>query len=264
MLDITTFDQRQGGNVLYKALAHPLAAEGIARLYAELAGRGAVALFDPEDVAGALAVMHPDMPPLAGVYVQDVRAIGGTRAGHPGRALTEIGASGARAVLVAAFDAARIVARIRHLLPAGAEVFTLDAARIPDALLTNPRRYLDRLNFATNYAFFREENGLSTRLVTASYWSGYGAREVRLWLRLFDAAGVPLASWEEAVPPGPAGIAIDSAEVRARFGLREFTGQLFVHAIGAAGHDVVKYALDTYGADGGPTLSCTHDANAWP
>ena len=29
MLDIRTFDARQGGNVLYKALAHPLAAEAI-------------------------------------------------------------------------------------------------------------------------------------------------------------------------------------------------------------------------------------------
>ena len=32
MLDIKTFDARQGGNVLYKAFAHPLAAEAIARL----------------------------------------------------------------------------------------------------------------------------------------------------------------------------------------------------------------------------------------
>ena len=30
MLDIPTFDQRQGGNVVYKALAHPLAAEAVA------------------------------------------------------------------------------------------------------------------------------------------------------------------------------------------------------------------------------------------
>jgi hypothetical protein len=37
-----------------------------------------------------------------------------------------------------------------------------------------------------------------------------------------------------------------------------------VHAIGAAGHDVVKYALDTYASDNGASLSCTHDANAWP
>ena len=36
MLNIQTFDNRAGGNVLYKALAHPLAAEAIARLYARL------------------------------------------------------------------------------------------------------------------------------------------------------------------------------------------------------------------------------------
>jgi hypothetical protein len=63
--------------------------------------------------------------------------------------------------------------------------------------------------------------------------------------------------------------------VRARFDLAPFTGQLLVHAIGAAGHDVVKYALDTYSSDDGgasdngasnhgASLSCTHDANAWP
>jgi hypothetical protein len=39
---------------------------------------------------------------------------------------------------------------------------------------------------------------------------------------------------------------------------------LFIHAIGIAGHDVVKYALDTYASDNGASLSCTHDANAWP
>ena len=88
---------------------------------------------------------------------------------------------------------------------------------------------------------------------------------MRLWLRLFDADGAVLATWEEAAPAGAGGIAIDSREVRARFGLPEFTGQLFVHAIGAAGHDVVKYALDTYGTRRrARSLSCTHDANAWP
>ena len=40
MLNIQTFDNRAGGNVLYKALAHPLAAEAIARLYARLARAG--------------------------------------------------------------------------------------------------------------------------------------------------------------------------------------------------------------------------------
>jgi len=36
-----------------------------------------------------------------------------------------------------------------------------------------------------------------------------------------------------------------------------------MHVAGAAGHDVVKYAVDTID-DEGDSLSCTHDANAWP
>jgi hypothetical protein len=131
-------------------------------------------------------------------------------------------------------------------------------------MLTVPSRTLDRLNFATNFVFFRDQDGLSTRLVSANYWAGYGAGPVRLWLRLFGADGAPLATWEQDLPAGPGGFSIDSREVRARFGLPAFTGQLFLHAIGAAGHDVVKYALDTYASEGGASLSCTHDANAWP
>ena len=263
MLHIQTFDARAGGNVLYKALAHPLAAAGIARLYAKLAGSGGpVALYDPDGIAEALFALYPLR--VGGLYVHDVLAVGQTRAGLTARALTELPGADASAVLVAAFDAGRIAARIAPFLPRGARVLTLDEARLPDALLTNPARYLDRLNFATNFAFFRDQDGLSTRLVSANYWAGYGARSVRLWLRLFDAAGAPLATWEERVPDGPGGFAIDSREVRARFGLPPFVGQLFLHAVGAAAHDVVKYALDTYDSAGGPSLSCTHDANAWP
>ena len=151
-----------------------------------------------------------------------------------------------------------------HLLPEGAELLTLDEARLPAELLTNRARYLDKLNFATNFVFFREADGLSTRLVTANYWASYGAAAVRLWLRLFDENGEVLATWEQPVASGPGGIAIDSREVRARFDLPQFTGQLFLHAIGVAGHDVIKYALDTYASENGASLSCTHDANAWP
>ncbi len=262
MLQIQTFDARQGGNVLYKALAHPLAAEGIATLAASLTRP--LAVFDPDGVAEALYALHPAMPQPDALFVQDVREVGQSRLGLTARPLAELARETAATVLIASFEAGRIAARLAHLLPEGVRVVTLDAARLPDALLGNSRRYLDRLNFATNFVFFREQDGLSTRLVTANYWSGYGAKSVRFWCRLFDATGQPLATWEEDVPPGTAGIAIDSAEVRARFGLPEFTGQLFLHAIGAAGHDVVKYALDTYANDGGPTLSCTHDANAWP
>jgi hypothetical protein len=262
MLNIQTFDNRAGGNVQYKALTHPLAAEAMTKLSARLAPP--IALYDPEGIAAALLALYPDAPRWQGLYVHDVTLVGTQRAGHVARALTDLPESRAHTVLIAAFDADRIVSRIAHLLPKGAEVVSLDAIKLPDALLTNRARYLDKQNFATNFAFFREAGGLSTRLVSANYWSRYGGGTVRLWLRLFDANGAILATWEQEVPAGLSGFSIDSQAVRARFGLPQFTGQLFIHAIGAVGHDVVKYALDTYATDNGASLSCTHDANAWP
>ncbi|HBK06666.1 MAG TPA: hypothetical protein DDZ81_12485 [Acetobacteraceae bacterium] len=260
MLRIQTFDARAGGNVIYKALAHPLAAEAIERLYARL--QGPVALYDPDGIADALIAMYPG--PFERLFVHDVNAVGESRGGLIAEALTGIGTSGARTILVAAFDAARIVARIAHMLPKGATVLTLDDVRLPHDLLTVHARYLDKLNFATNFAFFRDADGMHTRVVSANYWARYGAADVRLWLRLFDADGTILASWEQALPKGAGGFSIESQSIRERFGLAPFTGQLFIHAIGVAGHDVVKYALDTYASDNGASLSCTHDANAWP
>jgi hypothetical protein len=263
MLDIQTFDALKGGNVLYKALAHPLAAEAISRLAARLAEAGSVALFDPEAVAAPLLTMYPALP-IANLFVQDVRAVGAERAGLVARPMTELAASGARTVLVAGFDAGRVVALLRAILPESMAVLSLDEARLPGTHLTNARRYLDPLNFAMNFAFFRDRDGLSTRLVTANYWAGYGATAVRFWLRLFDGAGRAIAEWEEPAPAGAGGVAFDSRDIRARFGLEAFAGQLFIHAIGVAGHDIVKYALDTIGGGNESSLSCTHDANAWP
>lgn len=262
MLQIQTFDNRRGGNVIYKALAHPLAAEAIGRLYERLPGP--VWVLDVDDIASALFVMHPTGPEIAGVLVQDAADFGAERLGHVARPLTDLPQTGAASLLVASFDAAAILGRIRHLLPPGCVVASLDEARLPEGLQTNHRRALDPLNYATNFAFFRDAEGLSTRLVTANYWSAYGAQDVKLWLRLFDEAGAVLATWEEDVVAGQGGIRIDSAEVRARFGLPEFTGQLFIHAVGVAGHDVVKYAVDIFSSGNGASLSCTHDANAWP
>lgn len=263
MLDIQTFDAKRGGNVLYKALVHPLAAEALSDLAAELRGAGPLAVFDPEGLAPALFALHPDFPAPVAHFVQDVDRLGTTLAGLPARPITELAEARAATLLIAAFDAGRTAARLAALAP-GLRIVSLDRARLPADLLTNSRTYLDRLNFATNYAFFRDANNLHTRLTTANYWSGYGARQVRLWLRLFDAAGAPLATWEQAIPPQQTGVTLDSAEIRARFGLPEFTGQLFIHVIGAAGHDVVKYAIDTYGSGPDASLSVTHDANAWP
>jgi hypothetical protein len=262
MLDIETFDNLRGGNVVYKALAHPLAAAGLARLAVRLNAAGPVAIYDPDGIAGPLLALSPEID-VEGVYVHDTLAVGKIRGGHIARPLTMLAASGVAAVLVAAFDAAKAMRRISALLP-GAEVTSLDAVRLPERFLSNPKRYLDAVNFATNFVFFRDDGRLGTRLTTANYWAGYGAQSVRFLLLLYDATGAVLAEWEQEAPPKGGGMVLDSGEIRARFGLPAFTGQLFLHAIGIAGHDVVKYALDTFATDNRPSLSCTHDANAWP
>ena len=170
-----------------------------------------MALYDPEGIAAPLLALYPVS--LTGLYVHDVAVVGAERAGHVAQPLTDLPQSDARTVLIAAFDAGRIASRIRHLLPKSAELASLDEAKLPDALLTNRARYLDKLNFATNLAFFRDANGLSTRLVSANYWSGYGGSAIRLWLRLFDVTGNALATWEQEVPAGPCGFSIDSSSV---------------------------------------------------
>ncbi len=262
MLDIETFDNVKGGNVAYKALAHPLAAEALAALAARLNAAGPIALYDPEGIAGPLLALSPYFD-VEGVYVHDTLAVGQVRGGHIARPLTALSQARAGSVLVAAFGAARALARVRAVAPA-LQGFSLDGARLPERLLTNPARYLDAVNFATNFVFFRDDDRFGTRLTTANYWAGYGARAVRFFLRLYGEAGGILAEWEEPAPEKSGGFMLDSGEIRARFALPPFTGQLFLHAVGIAGHDVVKYALDTYATDNGASLSCTHDANAWP
>jgi hypothetical protein len=110
---------------------------------------------------------------------------------------------------------------------------------------------------------FRDIAGLHTVVSTANYWHRHGAKDTRLWLRLFDEAGEPLATWEERLDPSEQSIAIDSRAVRSRFGLGDFAGSLFIHAIGAAAHDTLKYAVDIFD-ESGRTTSATHDSNPWP
>jgi hypothetical protein len=260
MLDIETFDNVKGGSVVYKALSHPLAAAALQDLAARA---GAVAIYDPDGIAGPLLALCPDFA-VAGVYVHDTLAVGQTRGGHVARPLTELGSARVASVLIAAFDAGRMAARIAAFLPPGAAVHTLDSAKLPAHLVSNKARYLDPVNFATNFVFFRDDNHLATRLTTANYWAGYGASAVKFYHRLYDGQGALLTDWQDDAPAGAGGYVLDSAMVRRRFRLPAFTGQLFIHAFGVAGHDVVKYALDTYATDNGASLSCTHDANAWP
>jgi len=167
-LNIETFSNVRGGNAFFKAVTHPLAAEKGRALIARLARVGRIAIYDPENCADALAQIY-DLSRLkiAGLYAQDVTAIGRTAIGQRAQPVTALEDCRADAVLVASFDAERVIAHIRHLLPAAAAVTSLDELRLPDAMLTNRARYLDPINFATNFVFFRDADGLSTRLVTA-------------------------------------------------------------------------------------------------
>jgi hypothetical protein len=260
MLDIETFDNARGGNVAYKALAHPLAA---ARLAVLAAGAGRVAVIDIDGIAPALMALCPGLD-VRGLYVQDSRAVGTLRGGLPAQPLTALRDAPVQTVLLAAFDAARLADRLSAFMPQGAKILTLDEARLPAEMITDTSRYLSAVNFATNFVFFRDDDRLATRLTTANYWAGYGAAAVTFFHRLYGAAGEVLAQWQTDAPGGPGGYVIDSREIRERFALPAFTGQMFIHAVGVAGHDVIKYALDTYATDNGASLSCTHDANAWP
>ena len=268
-LDINTFSNVQGGFPFFKAAGHPAVAPMAQAMVARLAGMPSIAIYDPSGFAPAFAQLYPfDAMLISHVFVQDISALGETVLGQTTQPVTDLAAAKVSALLVMAFDAEKTVRDIAHLVPAGTEIVTLDEIRLSDDRLTNPKRYLDPVNFATNFAFFREapdgrDGQLHTRIATANYWHRYGATNVTLWLSLIDTSGVTIGQWNLDLPETPGGITIDSAEVCARFGLEEFTGQLFIHAIGVKGHDIVKYALDTYGDDP-RDLSCTHDANAWP
>jgi len=262
-LRIETFSNKLGGNAFFKAIGHPIAARKMPELLGRLRGRR-VAIYDPLGFAAALGEIY-DLSALnvQAVFVQDLDHIGRDILGQTAQPVTDLPGAVVEAVLVTAFDSGRLVDHIHHLLPPAAELVCLDALRLPDDMLTVPGPYLSGLNFATNFALFRDAEGHHTRIVTANYWSGYGAEAPEIWCCLMHQGGAPLAEWRETLPGVGGSIVIDSAEVRRRFGLGPFTGQLFVHALRIAGHDVVKYALDTYGDDPA-VLSCTHDANSWP
>jgi len=263
-LQIKTFSNQSGGNAFYKAVTHPLVAEQARSLVSLLQKSGPVAIYDPLGQLESFAEFFPlhDIE-IAGIFVQDVEQIGRVWRNHTTQPVTKLKECSCKQVLVAAFDANRLTDHIRPFVPPQAKVHSFDALRMPDAMVSDRRNYLATLNFATNFAFFRDSGGHHTRIVTVNYWGIYGSVAPRMWCFLIDANGKKLAEWFETLPPANATVVFDSAEIRQRFKLPEFTGQLFLHVVGAAGHDIVKYALDTYGDDASH-LSCTHDANAWP
>lgn len=261
MLNIRTFGP-QGGNVLYKALSHPLVVDRMRVLEHDLADKK-IAVYDPDGFLPTVVGLYPSLKPAL-VVTHDTEQVGCDDGfGGTFQAIVDLPSVAVDGVLALSFEHAKMVTRLEELLK-GRPLYTLEMARLPETFLPYPRPYLDKLNFATNFSFFRDDDHFSTRLVTANYWSQYGVHSVTYWFRLYDQKGHILAEWEKHVDEDNAGVVVDSAEVRQRFELPAFTGQLFVHVIGAKGHDVVKYALDTFAHGDDPSLSVTHDANAWP
>ncbi len=262
-LKIKTFSTT-GASALFKALGHPLTVPKMHTLIHRLSSFQSVAIYDPLGQAGEVEVLYDfSQVNIVDIFVQNVVNVGEQLFGLEAKPITAIQQMNIDAIFVTTFDAARMIAQVRHFLPAHVKIFSLDDVRLPDEYLTNTRNYLDSLNFATNFVFFREEKGQHTRLVTANYWAGYHAKNVGLWCCLFDKNGNMLAQWKELLENSVHTITLDSRQIKQRFGLGDFTGSLFLHFTGAMGHDVVKYALDTYGDDNS-VLSCTHDANSWP
>jgi hypothetical protein len=259
-----------GGHSLFKALGHPMAARRGQALFEACLQNGPIAIYDPRGVAGAFdALFGISRCDIDAIYVQRVEDQGTEVLGRKARLLTGLAQSKAKTVLVLSFDAARLTGQLQPLLPAGMMVRSLDEMRIDADMLTNPGNYTDPLNFATNFALFRDVagkdggSGLHTTLTTANYWGMHGAQNPGLWLCLFDAHGKVLAQWREPLARAGALITLDSRVVRERFRLGDFCGSLFIHALRVAKHYIVKYALDIHGEDGA-ALSCNHDANAWP
>ncbi len=253
-----------GGTSLFKALGHPAVAEKAHAWRAGLENAGRVAIYDPlGDVATVNALYNLQALDPAAYFVQQVEHLDRAFANRAASLITGLPDAGIDTLLMVAFDdGGKLASHITHLLPDTVNLVTLDALRLPEDRITVPNQYLAPKNFATNFALLRERDGLHTRVTTANYWT-FGKSSPVLWCRLMGDDGELLAEWDQDLGPAGSTIIIDSQDVKARFGLGDFCGSLFLHAIGAPLHEIVKYALDVYGDDAGQ-LSCTHDANAWP
>lgn len=258
-----------GGQTLFKALGHPACVPAAQKLVNTLESRGPIAIFDPTCAIGNFhAFFNLSGCTIEDYFVQRIEDLSTAFQGQKAKPISEVALTTAKTLFVIAYDWDTQFAPLSHIIPSDVDVISLDAMRIPDDMLTVDKNYLAPLNFATNFALLRDSissNGpaLHTRVTTANYWGLHGATTPEVYLQLFDADGNTLAAWREKLGKAGALFTVDSQEVRQRFNLGDFCGSLFMHAIGIAGHDIVKYALDTYGDDG-RALSCNHDANAWP
>ncbi len=258
-----------GGQTLFKALGHPATVPAARRLVEKLEKSEPLAIFDPTGAIGNFnAFFDLGNCKVAHYFVQRIEDLSTSFQGVQAEPISHVEALTGGTLFAIAYDWEKQFGPILHLIPDSVEVVSLDAMRLPDDMLTDPSNYLAPLNFATNFALLRDVTStpspqLHSKVTTANYWGLHGAPSAEMYLHLFDADGNTLAEWREPLGQPGALFAVDSQDVRQRFELGDFCGSLFMHAVGIAGHDIVKYALDVYGDDG-RALSCNHDANAWP
>ena len=258
-LGIKTFDNKShSGDPLFKALGHPAVCSRVGEWIANTGRYGRLAVFDPWGQFSSLSALYEiSTLDITGHYVQRIEDLT-----QECRLITSFDPATADAVVLAAFDDDHARRALSPLLPEGMPVIGFDDLRLPPELLTNKRRYLDPINFATNFALFRAGKGRHSIVRSAEYWTAYGATAPRLSMILFDGDGARLAEWNETLAPKQS-IVLDAAEIRDRFGLPVFEGMLFIHASGIAGHDILKYVLDDVD-DALRDPAVTHDSNSWP
>ncbi|MDP3533629.1 MAG: hypothetical protein Q8S31_10135 [Alphaproteobacteria bacterium] len=263
-LQIKTFDNKTGASALFKAIGHPYCVPKTHDLIKSLASVKDVAIYDPLDQIETFNALYSlEKLPISQIFVQNIDEIGVQKLGKTAQPIVSLKECRPDVLFVLAYDAKRLVDHIKYLVDSKTKIVTLDDIRLPDDFMSNPKNYLDPHNFATNFAFFRDDEESYTRLFTANYWAGWGAQNISVWCSLIDHQGKVLAEWRELIPHKGQTIVFDSREIRERFKLDAFTGQLFIHVLGAKGHDTVKYALDVVSKKD-QYISATHDANSFP
>ena len=269
VLSIQTFDNRMGGgSAFFKAAGHPLCLPAAQQITNAIHSAKCPTAYDPHNTLAAFLSIHPIKDgALRAVFVQDVTRVGESILSMKALPITEL-PTNTDLLFIPIFDSRHIVGQIRRIIPDNCRIVTLDDMRLPEKFLADTRYYLNPINFATNLLFFRDEPNAHTRLVTANYWGAYGAKEPFVWGRLFAGDGSVLTDFEKPLGVANETFILDSVAIRREFCLPDFCGQVFLHVARAAGHDIVKYVVDTYGDfndDNAATeLSCTHDANSWP
>ena len=118
-LRIETFDNVRGGNTLYKALTHPHAAAPARALIAALEACGPVAIVDPHGAADGFAEIFGfgRMRDRRRSMSRMSRGSAPSCSAIAPRPVTDLPASRARSVLVAAFDAERLIGQLAPSLP---------------------------------------------------------------------------------------------------------------------------------------------------